>query len=283
MRGSDLTCQYPDIDEDFSTSIANPEIEEDIDIEVNEIEPAFLSGQTKITLELSPVKIIKAPDGSMNRAALAGTSLAKERRDLKRLEANESADSDSRDVNQPWLDPMANQNERQFASDVKGNLLGQRAAQTPAWKAANKISSYGKITSLSIQEQRRSLPIYKLREQLVQAIREVSSLIRCRLTLQNQILVVVGDTGSGKTTQMAQYLAEEGMLERGKLGCTQPRKVAAVSVSKRVAEEVGCRLGAEVGYTIRFEDLTSQETKIKFMVSLATFRQLTADRWHAFA
>lgn len=86
--------------------------------------------------------------------------------------------------------------------------------------------------------------------------------------MKNQILVVVGDTGSGKTTQMAQYLAEEGMLERGKLGCTQPRKVAAVSVAKRVAEEVGCRLGTEVGYTIRFEDLTSPETKIKFMVSL---------------
>ncbi len=84
--------------------------------------------------------------------------------------------------------------------------------------------------------------------------------------LQNQILVVVGDTGSGKTTQMAQYLAEEGLLEHGKLGCTQPRKVAAVSVAKRVAEEVGCRLGSEVGYTIRFEDLTSPETKIKYMV-----------------
>jgi ATP-dependent RNA helicase DHX8/PRP22 len=78
---------------------------------------------------------------------------------------------------------------------------------------------------------------------------------------------VVGDTGSGKTTQMAQYLAEEGLLEHGKLGCTQPRKVAAVSVAKRVAEEVGCRLGSEVGYTIRFEDLTSPETKIKYMVS----------------
>lgn len=78
---------------------------------------------------------------------------------------------------------------------------------------------------------------------------------------------MVGDTGSGKTTQMAQYLAEEGLLEHGKLGCTQPRKVAAVSVAKRVAEEVGCRLGSEVGYTIRFEDLTSPETKIKYMVS----------------
>jgi ATP-dependent RNA helicase DHX8/PRP22 len=58
-----VDIQYPDLDDDFGTSLANPEVEEDIDIEVNEIEPAFLSGQTKITLELSPVKIIKAPDG----------------------------------------------------------------------------------------------------------------------------------------------------------------------------------------------------------------------------
>ncbi|WVR04113.1 hypothetical protein IAU60_001112 [Kwoniella sp. DSM 27419] len=249
-------ADYPDLDEDLNSSVTNPELEEDIDIEVNEVEPNFLSGQTKITLELSPVKIIKAPDGTLNRAAMAGASLAKERRDLKRMEANEQADSETREINQPWLDPMANTGERQFASDIKGNLMGQKAVEMPAWKAANKVVSYGKITSLSIQEQRRSLPIYKLREQLVQAVRN------------NQILVVVGDTGSGKTTQMAQYLAEEGFLEKGKLGCTQPRKVAAVSVAKRVAEEVGCRLGAEVGYTIRFEDMTSPETKIKYMYSV---------------
>ncbi len=76
-------------------------------------------------------------------------------------------------------------------------------------------------------------------------------------------------------------MAEEGLLERGRLGCTQPRKVAAVSVSKRVAEEVGCRLGAEVGYTIRFEDLTSSETKIKYMVRLVSSDPLTSDRWNA--
>jgi ATP-dependent RNA helicase DHX8/PRP22 len=80
---------------------------------------------------------------------------------------------------------------------------------------------------------------------------------------------------------MTQYMAEEGLLERGRLGCTQPRKVAAVSVSKRVAEEVGCRLGAEVGYTIRFEDLTSPETKIKYMVRFVSSDPLTSDRWNA--
>ena len=62
----------------------------------------------------------------------------------------------------------------------------------------------------------------------------------------NQILIVIGETGSGKTTQITQYLAEEGMCVRGMLGCTQPRRVAAMSVAKRVSEEFGCRLGQEV-------------------------------------
>ena len=66
----------------------------------------------------------------------------------------------------------------------------------------------------------------------------------------NQILIVIGETGSGKTTQITQYLAEVGYTVRGKIGCTQPRRVATMSVAKRVAEEVGCRLGAEVRTTI---------------------------------
>ncbi len=81
--------------------------------------------------------------------------------------------------------------------------------------------------------------------------------------MKNQILIVIGETGSGKTTQITQYLAEAGLTKRGKIGCTQPRRVAAMSVAKRVAEEFGCRLGQEVGYTIRFEDCTSPETLIK--------------------
>lgn len=84
----------------------------------------------------------------------------------------------------------------------------------------------------------------------------------------NQILIVIGETGSGKTTQITQYLAEAGFTSRGKIGCTQPRRVAAMSVAKRVSEEFGCRLGQEVGYTIRFEDCTSPETFIKYYYSL---------------
>lgn len=144
-----------------------------------------MSGQTKVTLNLSPVKVIKAPDGSMNRAALAGGALAKERRELRQQEANDEADSEARDLSQPWLDPMAQAADKVFASDLRGNLMGAKALEQPTWKAANKAVTYGKITSLSIQDQRKSLPIYKLREQLMQAIRDVSCACQMR-TMGNQ-------------------------------------------------------------------------------------------------
>ena len=76
---------------------------------------------------------------------------------------------------------------------------------------------------------------------------------------------------------MTQYLAESGYADKGKIGCTQPRRVAAMSVAKRVAEEVGCRLGQEVGYTIRFEDCTSPETKIKYMTDGMLERECLLD------
>lgn len=76
---------------------------------------------------------------------------------------------------------------------------------------------------------------------------------------------------------MVQYLAESGYADKGRIGCTQPRRVAAMSVAKRVAEEVGCRLGQEVGYTIRFEDCTSPETKIKYMTDGMLQRESVID------
>jgi ATP-dependent RNA helicase DHX8/PRP22 len=76
---------------------------------------------------------------------------------------------------------------------------------------------------------------------------------------------------------MTQYLAEDGYVDNGRIGCTQPRRVAAMSVAKRVAEEVGCRLGQEVGYTIRFEDCTSPETRIKYMTDGMLQRECLID------
>ena len=166
--------EYPELDEDFNNPAVRAEVEEELDVEVREEEPPFLAGQTKKTLDLSPVKIVKAPDGSLNRAALAGAALAKERKEMRQQEVNEAADSEARDFSTPWLDPMSSQQDKVFAQDLRSNLRqGQNDA--PKWKEAtfSKATTFGEITNLSIQDQRKNLPIYKLRDPLLEAIREV--------------------------------------------------------------------------------------------------------------
>ena len=119
--------------------------------------------------------------------------------------------------------------------------------------------------SKTMKEQREFLPVYKCKADLMSVIRE------------NQIVVVVGETGSGKTTQMTQYMHEAGYTTFGMVGCTQPRRVAAMSVAKRVSEEFGCELGREVGYAIRFEDCTSSDTIIKYMTDGVLLRETLRD------
>lgn len=250
---------YPDLEEDYNATLRGDgqmELEEDIDIEIRDEEPPFLAGQTKQSLELSPIRVVKAPDGSLNRSAMAGASLAKERKELRQQEAEAQENNTKVDLSSQWHDPMANPESRQFASDLKKRAQASQSAPdaVPEWKKViAKDQSLGRRTNMTIKEQRESLPVFAFREQLIKAVRE------------NQILIVVGETGSGKTTQLTQYLAEAGFTNNGIIGCTQPRRVAAVSVAKRVSEEVGCQLGQEVGYTIRFEDVTSPATKIKYM------------------
>ncbi|KAL8674964.1 MAG: hypothetical protein Q9168_000667 [Polycauliona sp. 1 TL-2023] len=92
------------------------------------------------------------------------------------------------------------------------------------------------------------------------------------------VTIVIGETGSGKSTQIPQFLRESGWCRDGKLvAVTQPRRVAATSVAKRVADEVGCKLGDEVGYSIRFEDLTTDKTQIKFLTDGLLLREALAD------
>lgn len=259
----------PEFDEETGLLPKIGEDEQDIEIEMVEEEAPFLRGHGRVLNELSPVRIVKNPDGSLAQAAMMQGALAKERREQKMLirEETEAAAAPAAGVNKNWIDPMP-EADRNSTSTTLGRGTGAPAYDLPEWKkhiTGGPKGSLGKKTSMSIIEQRQSLPIYKLKDELVKAVND------------NQILIVIGETGSGKTTQITQYLSEAGFTTRGRIGCTQPRRVAAMSVAKRVAEEFGCRLGQEVGYTIRFEDCTSPETVVKYMTDGMLLRECLID------
>jgi len=110
------------------------------------------------------------------------------------------------------------------------------------------------------------LPITARREEIVRAIRE------------HPVVVLSGETGSGKTTQLPKFCLEAGRGVRGRIACTQPRRVAALSVSRRVAEEMEVPWGREVGCKIRFNDHTSPETVVKFLTDGMLLAEAQADR-----
>lgn len=93
----------------------------------------------------------------------------------------------------------------------------------------------------------------------------------------HQVVIVAGETGSGKTTQLPKMCLEAGLHLEGKIGCTQPRRVAAMSVSRRVAEELGVTWGREVGCKMRFNDDTGADTCVKFMTDGILLAEIQSD------
>ncbi|EZG82239.1 putative ATP-dependent RNA helicase [Gregarina niphandrodes] len=219
---------------------APPALEESVlvDIEVRAVEPKFLKGQTvRSGVKADGVSLLGAPDGTLARSAATSGVLARERR--------EAARESQQDRGRPWeaSNERALRRQRRFVD----------------------LRSLGPREDKSIAQRRRDLPIFSLRRELLDAV------------ANHQVLVMIGETGSGKTTQLPQYLAEAGYGERGIVACTQPRRVAATSIAQRVADEYGCRLGQEVGYTIRFDDMSSADTLIKYMTDGILLRECVLD------
>lgn len=231
--------QGPDFDDDDGVRIH---------LLVHDLKPPFLDGKTIFTKQLEPVPAVRDSQSDMAVFSRKGSKVVREKRQQKER-----------------------QKQAQEATNVAGTALGNimgikeeegdSAAAVPGEENTGKSrfavhmrknagsSSFSK--SKTLKEQREYLPAFAVREELMRVIRD------------NQIIIVVGQTGSGKTTQLTQFLYEEGYGQRGLIGCTQPRRVAAMSVAKRVSEEMDVELGGLVGYAIRFEDCTSDETVIK--------------------
>ncbi|PKA49264.1 putative pre-mRNA-splicing factor ATP-dependent RNA helicase [Apostasia shenzhenica] len=123
---------------------------------------------------------------------------------------------------------------------------------------------------LKMLEFRRSLPAYKEKDSLIEAIS------------QNQVVVISGETGCGKTTQLPQYILESEIdAARGatcSIICTQPRRISAMAVSERVAAERGEKMGESVGYKVRLEGIRGRDTRLLFCTTGILLRRLLVDR-----
>ncbi|KAL7927907.1 pre-mRNA splicing factor ATP-dependent RNA helicase prp16 [Trichoderma austrokoningii] len=230
---------------------------------VHDLRPPFLDGKTIFTKQLEPVPAVRDYQSDMAVFSRKGSKVVKESRQQRerQKQAHEATSitgtalgnlMGAKEEDGDSALPIAAEEDMEKA-ERKGNKFSEHI------KNAEGASDFSK--SKTLREQREFLPAFAVREELLRVIRE------------NQVIIVIGETGSGKTTQLTQFLYEDGYGKTGMIGCTQPRRVAAMSVAKRVAEEMEVKLGSTVGYAIRFEDCTSNDTVIKYLTDGILLRE----------
>jgi pre-mRNA-splicing factor ATP-dependent RNA helicase DHX38/PRP16 len=262
---------------------------------VHNLKPPFLDGRVSYSLQQTVVSTVRDPSADMATNARKGSSLlrdVRERREQSKMrkrfwELGGSRIGDAMGIAHPEAE--ASEVNEDGADGEGVNYKDGSSYAKHIKEKSGAASEFSRTKSLS--EQRAFLPVHTVRQDLLDIVRE------------NQVTVIVGETGSGKcvvilvqislsvtfnagkTTQLTQYLHEDGWSDFGMIGCTQPRRVAAMSVAKRVSEEMGVELGQEVGYAIRFEDLTSESTVIKYMTDgvllRESLREADLDRYSA--
>eukprot|EP01119_Soliformovum_irregulare_P011448 TRINITY_DN2865_c0_g1_i1.p1 TRINITY_DN2865_c0_g1~~TRINITY_DN2865_c0_g1_i1.p1 ORF type:complete len:1109 (-),score=401.60 TRINITY_DN2865_c0_g1_i1:141-3467(-) len=246
----------------------DPDFEDDesrVHVLVHEYKPPFLDGRVVFTKQQKPVVPIRDPTSDLAVISKKGSVLLRDYREKaermktagKWWQLAGSAMGNAMGIKKEEEKDDTKYNEDGEA-DFRANSQFSKHLQKQKEKNSAENSSESRRT---MKEVRESLPVFAQRKALMQVIKD------------NKIVIVVGETGSGKTTQLTQYLHEEGYTMNGLIGCTQPRRVAAVSVAQRVSEEMGVQLGTKVGYSIRFEDCTSSETVIKYMTDGILLRE----------
>ncbi|KAK1918408.1 DEAH-box RNA helicase prp16 [Pyrenophora teres f. teres] len=230
-----------------------------VHILVHDLKPPFLDGKTVFTKQVDPISAVRDPQSDMAVFSRRGSRVVKEKRQQKERQKHAQEATSAKGTTLGNIMGVKEEDTDSAAPGPEGEEMqgGSKFAQHLSKQEG--ASAFSK--SKTLQEQRQYLPAFAVREDLLRVIRD------------NQVVIVVGQTGSGKTTQLTQFLFEDGYAKQGLIGCTQPRRVAAMSVAKRVSEEMDVRLGGQVGYAIRFEDCTSKETKIKYMTDGVLLRE----------
>src|SRR5882672_2496725 len=144
---------------------------------------------------------------------------------------------------------------------VRGRALAQLAEQIERAEriVATRTAAVPAITY-------PALPVAERRDDIAAAIRD------------HQVVVIAGETGSGKTTQLPKICLELGRGIRGTIGHTQPRRIAARTVAERIAEELGIALGTAVGWKVRFTDQVGDNTLVKLMTDGILLAEIQSDR-----
>ncbi|XP_044738353.1 ATP-dependent RNA helicase DHX33-like [Chrysoperla carnea] len=146
------------------------------------------------------------------------------------------------------------------------NGVNNKKKEVNGNQAGNDQQNKKAIANKNIQQQRRNLPVFAIRNRLLEEINK------------RETVIILGETGSGKTTQIPQYIHSARFEGNKKIGITQPRRVAAISLAQRVALECQSEVGQIVGYTVRFEDCTTKSTKLKFMTDGMLLREAMVDK-----
>lgn len=250
--------QRLEVDEDFEEDNAAR-----VHLLVHNLVPPFLDGRIVFTKQPEPVIPVKDATSDMAIISRKGSQLVRRHREQKE---RKKAQHKHWELAGTKLGDIMGIQKKEDGGDSKAvgedGKVDYRAEQKFADHMKEKSEASSDFAKKkTLLEQRQYLPIFAVRQQLLNIIRD------------NNIVIVVGETGSGKTTQLTQYLHEDGYTSYGMVGCTQPRRVAAMSVAKRVSEEMNSNLGEEVGYAIRFEDCTSEKTMIKYMTDGILLRE----------
>lgn len=248
---------------DFGDEFEDDEEATRVHLLVHDLRPPFLDGRTVFSKQLEPVPAMRDYQSDMAVFSRKGSKVVKERRQQKERQKQAQEATSMAGTMLGNLMGVKGDEEEEKTKCLETNSLGGKEQGNSKFaqhlKKCEGASNFSQ--SKSLREQREFLPAFAVREDLLRVIRD------------NQVVIVVGETGSGKTTQLTQFLFEDGYGDIGLIGCTQPRRVAAMSVAKRVSEEMECKLGSTVGYAIRFEDCTSKETIIKYMTDGVLLRE----------
>lgn len=180
--------------------------------------------------------------------------------------------------------PQSRQRQQRAAIDGamsrdRGRLLGMLSRCQAKPQDAALAASFEQALQVSVQRRQaraQQQPAITLDPQLPIA-REAETITQ--LIRDHQVVVIAGETGSGKTTQLPKLCLAAGRGQAGMIGCTQPRRIAARAVASRVAQELQSELGQLVGYQVRFNDKVGEDTRIKFMTDGILLAEIASDRW----